>query len=376
VQQLIEHRRSLPPDEQIDSVRTYFDTPVALPAWADPQLLQQGRRFFNVYGVHIASALFTASLPLSYTAVDGAQVLIRTAELVSHTRRRIAQTGEMLLDVMGANDPPGSVPFAPDTASFRAPHGVRLFHAAVRHMLAHDPAYDREQLGEPINQEDLLGTLLTFSVVVLDALQRFGVPLDERDRDGYTRLWLTAGYLLGIDPDLLRSREHDGDVPLTYDELVTLRDLIMQRHAGASDAGQALMAALLEEQTASLPLLLRGLPRATTRYLIGPTNATHLAIPNAGVTGLLLRPLPLVNRVVFGRVYYDLAGWLFAKLARDMYRAWIARASGPGPNPWRYDAVVRPWKLEATRTRARRVARHPVRATRERLHDRTAFALR
>ena len=59
-------------------------------------------------------------------------------------------------------------PFGPDTYAYRAPHGVRLFHAAVRHMLRNDPTYDRAALGEPINQEDLLGTLLAFTVVVID----------------------------------------------------------------------------------------------------------------------------------------------------------------------------------------------------------------
>jgi hypothetical protein len=243
-------------------------------------------------------------------------------------------------------------------------------------MLRNDPGYDRETLGEPINQEDLLGTLVAFTVVVVEALERFGVPLTVEQRDAYVRLWLTAGVLLGISPELLESHRPGARAAITWDELIELRDAIARRQAGASVAGRVLMAALLAEQSEAMPYPLKTLPRACTRYLIGDENCEYLAVPAAGWAGELLRPLPLLNRVLFGRVYYDLAGWLSAKVTRRMYRAWIARAAGPGPHPWRYEPVVRSWKLEAAPARAWRVARHPVRAHRDRRVLRTAFAIR
>ncbi|MGH8977248.1 MAG: oxygenase MpaB family protein [Acidimicrobiia bacterium] len=376
VQRLIAHQRELPPADQVLSVRAYFEQPPEIPAWVDVELLRRGQRFFNMFGVHIASALFCASLPMSYTAADGAQVLTHTMALVSDTRRRLAQTGEMLLDVMGANDASGSHPFAPGTSSFRAPHGVRLFHAAVRRMLRGDPSYDRSTLGEPVNQEDLLGTLLAFTVVVIEALERFGVQLDEQDRDSYVHLWLTAGALLGIHPENLLSRRTDAAVPLRWDELVELRDVIARRNAASSESGRVLMRALLDEEREALPFPLKGLPRACTRQLIGDEYSAYLDVPPAGWTRVLLRPLPLVNRTVFGRVYYDLAGWLFAKLTRCLYRSWISRASQPGPHPWRYKPVVTTWKLEPLHTRAWRCARHPVATRRERCASGSAFGAR
>jgi hypothetical protein len=390
VEQLIRHQGTLPPDAQVPSVCEYFERPAPLPEWAEADMLRRGQEFFNVFGVHIASALFCGSLPMSYTAVDGAQVLLQTAELVSQVRRRIAETGAMLLDVMGANDAPGTVPFTFNARSYSAPRNVRLFHAAVRHMLRNEPRYDRTRFGEPINQEDLLGTLIAFTVVVIEALERFGVPMSEEQRDAYVRLWLTAGHLLGIDPVLLGSRKDAGPVPLDFDELVALKATIERRHAGESAAGKTLMSALLCEQSLGLPFFLKGLPRACTRDLIGDTYSAYLGVPPAGWTALLLKPLPHVNRVLFGRVYYDLAGWLSAKVARNLYRTWIARASNGQRNPWRYkagrykarrykagryEAVVRPWKLQPAPTRALRVARHPVRTTRERRVLQTAFAV-
>jgi len=378
VQLLIREREALPEREQLQSVRDYFDQPVPLPTWAEAALLREGQEFFAVFGVHIASALFCASLPMSYAAVDGSQVLTRTAELVSHTRRRLAQTGQMLLDVMGANDDHDATPFAPGTPSYRAPHGVRLFHAAVRRMLRADRNYDPAKLGEPINQEDLLGTLISFTVVVIDSLERFGIRVEARQRDAYVRLWLTAGFLLGIEPDLLLTRNGSGDEPLDWDELCALRDLIARRHAGPSTSGRILMAALLAEETEPLPFFLRGLPRACTRHLIGEPYIGYLAIPPAPLASVLLRPLPLVNSLLFRRRYYDLTGWLFARVTRDMYRSWIA-ASDPGDagqHPWRYEPIERAWKLEPVRTRATRVARHPIEVTRGRRAAGTAFSAR
>jgi hypothetical protein len=378
VQQLIQHQRTLPPAEQIPSVRAYFDTPIPLPPWADVAVLRQGQEVFRVFGVHIASALFCASLPMSYAAVDGSRVLARTAELVSNTRRRLAHTGEMLLDVMGFNDDRAALPFAPETHAYGAPHGVRLFHAAVRHMLRNDDEYDVTQRGEPINQEDLLGTLTVFTVVVVEALERFGVKLDASQRDAYLRVWLTAGFLLGIEPTALLSRRERGDVALGWEELVDLRDAIAGRHVGPSPSGQLLMSALLEEESEPLPFPLRGLPRACTRTLIGPEYSEYLAIPPPGWTRFLLQPLPLVNRLLFNRRYYDLSGWLFARVTRSLYGNWISVASADpgGGHPQRYRPVWRAWNLEPAAERAQRVVSHPLRVSKRRRTLGTAFAAR
>ena len=170
--------RRLPPAEQVPvRARVLRRAMPRSPRGRTSTQLQRGQRFFNVFGVHIASALFCGSLPMSYTAADGAQVLTHTMALVSDTRRRLAQTGEMLLDVMGANDGAGS-------RSVRAATRPRSARRTVcgcstprsGYMLRNDPSYDRDALGEPINQEDQLGTLLAFTVVVIDALERFGVP--------------------------------------------------------------------------------------------------------------------------------------------------------------------------------------------------------
>ena len=207
----------------------------ALPAWADEDTLRRGQRFFSVFGVHIASALFCA---------------LATDEL--HRRRRRAGPHAHDGTRLRHAPPPGAdgrdvarrhgrerrgrrrARSAPDTHSFRAPHGVRLFHAAVRHMLRNDPNYDRDALGEPINQEDQLGTLLAFTVVVIDALERFGVDVSDADRDAYVQLWFTAGsYPRHRSGAPAHAAGPTTRSPLQWDEMLELRDTIAPSQRGS-----------------------------------------------------------------------------------------------------------------------------------------------
>ena len=118
---------------------------------------------------------------------------------------------------------------------------VRGFHAAIRKMLEGrepwktewtvpmTPRNDGARPGDgkpevPINQEDLLGTLTTFTVVVIESLEKMGVTVSDEHRDGYLHTWLVVGHLLGIDYDRLRSRPFNRDLePLTYFEMQLVR---------------------------------------------------------------------------------------------------------------------------------------------------------
>ena len=49
---------------------------------------------------------------------------------------------------------------------------VRLIHSHVRAMLLSRATWDSREYGKPINQEDMMGTLLAFSVNVLDSIEK------------------------------------------------------------------------------------------------------------------------------------------------------------------------------------------------------------
>ena len=99
-------------------------------------------------------------------------VIYRTAQLYTNPRRRIVETSQMIIDVMqeGGLEPGGY--------GVRTAQKVRLMHAGVRHLLLQrdwNPAW-----GVPINQEDLAGTLASFSAMVLDGLMKLQTKIQNQ----------------------------------------------------------------------------------------------------------------------------------------------------------------------------------------------------
>lgn len=259
------------PAELPDELESYLNETLAMPDWADERKIARGQRLFETWGVQISLCLFCASLPASYAAAKGVKVLEMTARLDTEPRRRIMETGQFVMDVLsvgGLDD---------DGKGRRAIQKVRLMHAAVRHLIrARDeirPGLWNPQWGRPINQEDLAGTQMTFSWLVLRSLPRLGVPLSREDVDAYLHLWNVVGYLLGIAEDM-RVRD--------FDDASALAGAIRRRQFAASPEGRAMTSALLtllDEMTPgylfddTLPPLIR--------LLIGDDVADIIGVPRS-----------------------------------------------------------------------------------------------
>jgi ER-bound oxygenase mpaB/B'/Rubber oxygenase, catalytic domain len=313
------------------------ETPPDLPEWADRAKLWAGQAFFRAHGLEIGAALFSASLPMSYTAKPGAQVLATTTDLKEpkKARRRLAETGQMLLDTM-ASDDTSKLPLDPETRAYQAARGVRLFHAAVRHAIRHgEKPWDKDTFGVPVNQEDLVGTLAAFTVAVIESLDQMGVTVTVQDRDAYFHLWLVMGDLLGIDyKRLFRQPPPRDQQPLTYADMQLVSRVIFDRHSAESDQGEELMGALLEVSEGSMPPGLEGLPRALTRGLIGERYAKMLRLPRAGAIRLLTSALRPINATISPYVPRNALGGLANRFTRRAYRWWIEEGRGERP-PWR-----------------------------------------
>ncbi len=235
-------------------------------------------------------------------------------------------------------------PLQPGTRGAQSVRGVRLFHAAVRHMILHDneSPWSVERYGVPINQEDLVGTLVVFTVVVLDALDNLGIvtnsPANAQARDDYVHFWLAVGHLLGIDYSLLRrSPSAPDEQPLTIEELRLVGETIFRRHARESADGQTLMASLLDVMQRQMRLpMTKNYPAALTRQLIGNTNADMLGVPPAGPVGMLIDLARPFLRVVAPHLQGRSLSKLASMVTQRMYQQWIDAERGNRP-PWRVD---------------------------------------
>ena len=149
------------------------------------------------------------------------------------------------------------------------------------------------QIGEvrvpsaPLNQEDLLGTLSTFTTVTFMALEKLAVSFDDDDRRAFHHLWNIIGWHLGIGDaesvgDIpVGSRPtwpHNRVLPLEFDEMDDLAHRLAARLQGPSDAGARLAKTLVQELAYPLPNRAHGAPDFLVRYMVGDAQADALQL--------------------------------------------------------------------------------------------------
>ncbi|MEM6299475.1 MAG: oxygenase MpaB family protein, partial [Bacteroidota bacterium] len=138
---------------------------------------------------------------------------------------------------------------------------VRLMHAAVRVKIGQHTNWDTKKWGEPINQEDMTGTLISFSLIVLMGLRKLGYTVTEREAEVYFQRWQMIGAKLGLQQEML---------PKTRAQAFRLAKCIEKRHMRPSEAGKSLNQVLIKESERSAQgQLPKGYISALMRYLLG-----------------------------------------------------------------------------------------------------------
>ncbi len=300
---------ALPPEDQVPEIAALLAAAHVAPSWVEPAAVARGQQFFNLLVAHHFAAMYMSSLPGSYAAAKGVQVLHMTSRLRTDTERRLNETAQFLMDTAtpGALDPDG-------VGIDRIVH-IRLMHAAVRWLIAHDPAVAHVEdvappeiqtpelewsasWGLPGNQEDLVGTWLTFTIVVYDMFDSSGVAYTERDVSDHLHMWRLIAHHLGIDPAL---------VPHTRRDAAALRDLIWARQHAPSASGRAMTQALLAQAHHHMPRFAWPLMPTAFRHFLGDHVADILALPPANWTRHVFAPTSAISRVLTrGKVIHPL----------------------------------------------------------------------
>lgn len=278
----------MPVDELPDEVSDFVISTNQLPEWADPLKINMARDLFLDHGPKFLLFLFYKSLPLLYTDIKGAEVLVRTSRLTHNAEditiftRRIAETGQFMIDVMSEDG------LKPGGLGIQSIQKVRLIHAAIRRFVKQSD-WNTDTFGEPINQEDMAITLMTFSISPITALVRIGIHESDERLQAYLHSWCAIGELLGINRDLL---------PETLEEAQHLLDKILERQSGSSEAGILLAKALVQFSRETFPKdRLDDAPVYIIRSLIGRERADMLEIyPKYSILGITV---PLFLRKLF-----------------------------------------------------------------------------
>ena len=275
------HNADFVPAELPEPLRGWLVAEASLPEWADPRRIALAQRLFVRHGLQALQVLLYRALPECFASANGAEVLIRSRRIEDLTHKRLIETVQFLFDVAR----PGGL--EPDGSGIRTAQRVRLLHAAIRAHIERGE-WDADRLGRPINLEDQLGTLVSFSALTTEGMQRLGVDLSLEELDAWVHLWNVVGAVLGLDTTQL---------PQGHTDALLLFAAIRRRNHQASPGGTALTRALLDFADTLVPgTLLDGLNVAFVRYLCGDHLADMLEVPKLDWSARLLGSYRLMVR--------------------------------------------------------------------------------
>ncbi|MEO8794650.1 MAG: oxygenase MpaB family protein [Daejeonella sp.] len=166
------------------------------PAWADKKKLKTGSDFFNRYAETIMNLLGLLSLPYCYAAADGARVLSLSERIKYDAENRLTETASFVWDLMAPDA------FSENGKAFASILKVRLIHASIRYYLSNSKEWNPDW-GTPVNQEDMAGTNLSFSLIVIRGLRKLGIAVSHADQESFLHLWNFVGHFLGLTDQLL-----------------------------------------------------------------------------------------------------------------------------------------------------------------------------
>ncbi len=237
-----------------------------LPGWANHREMQTGAAFFARYASLIMNMLGLLSLPYCYAAADGARVLYFSDRLRNDVGKRLRETGEFVWQVMSPDA------FTPEGQGFATIVKVRMMHAMARYYTLQS---QQRQIawGQPVNQEDMAGTNLSFSLLVIRGLRKLDIAVSYADQQAFMHLWNVIGYLLGVDERLL---PEDGQ------QAIALEQAISRRQFKSSEEGRALTKSLTDYITGAN--LSKGSISAKEtvqlmRFLVGDEIADTIDLP-------------------------------------------------------------------------------------------------
>ena len=163
----------------------------------DQRRLTEGRKLFDKYASDCMLLLGFLSLPYCYAAANGAEVLVRSERIVNEPEKRLSETAQFVFDVMAKDA------FEPHGQGLSTILKIRLMHAAVRWYIEQSDNWNKKLLGVPVNQEDMAGTNLSFSLMVIRGLRRLGRLVHSQEAFAYIDYWNQVGKMMGLQQELL-----------------------------------------------------------------------------------------------------------------------------------------------------------------------------
>lgn len=216
----------------------FFDFYKSMSLNVPNKIIERGQEFFDKKGDLYLAMLGFYSLPYCYAFADGAQVLVRSKRILDSIGERLGETGTFIMEIFK----PGA--FLSSNKAFLVCAKVRLIHAFSRYFVEKYGVDWNSDFGKPINQEDMIGTNLAFSLIVLRGWRKLGYKVTSEDTDLVLNYWNWIGNLMGIQTEYW---------PSNSKEAFELEKSIRNRHLRTSQAGISLINALKNYYQKTIP---------------------------------------------------------------------------------------------------------------------------
>jgi mpaB/rubber oxygenase-like protein len=265
--------------EAPEPLRALFAAVDQVPRWVKRARLDRGGAVVIRAGLASGVVLGMKSLIHGYASPGGNKPLVFSGRLREDAPRRVSETSRFVQAVSR----PGGLDRHAD--GFAITVKVRLMHAKIRRLINQSGRWQTDSWGVPLNQHDMLATIILFSAALVDGLRRLGYHISAQEADDVIHLWRYAGVVIGVDERLL---------PHTFAEAMAMSELLRATQGPPDDDSRALVQALFD---ARVGFPTRGparwvaprrpaLMHAVCRHLIGDDLADELAIPRPPLQSL------------------------------------------------------------------------------------------
>jgi len=269
---------AVPPGDHFPELTEFFQLTHNLPPGTDLQRIRRGELLFLKHILTGALVLLAKSLPEGYAAPNLSQILSISDDLKTHPYKRLLGTLQLVMNVSCAGG------FEPGGRAVITAQKLRLLHSGVRYLADRYRPRFKEQYGVPVNHEDMLATIMGFSLLVVEGWRTLNLGLSKQDEDDFYYVWQTFALMMGIHPpDEPSNAEY---IPNDIDDATLFYDRYRSRHyvdAAVNPDGVSLARANLNMLRDMIPRPLRFLglgliPRIYMTELMGDEGCRRIGI--------------------------------------------------------------------------------------------------
>lgn len=184
----------IPPATLFPELHDFFSATERLPKNVDLDRIRRGEDVFTRHAFTGALVLLAKSLPEGYAAPNLAIILNMSGDLRVHPYKRLLATLQTVVNVSTIRG------FEDGGRAVITAQKLRLLHAGIRHITRrYRPGFE-PTYGVPANQEDMLGTIMGFSYLVIEGMRSLQVGLTESEEEDFFYVWRVFAHMMGIHP--------------------------------------------------------------------------------------------------------------------------------------------------------------------------------